>query len=283
MQQRTSIAPNAATRCTLPAGRTQPRRLPTIGRARYGTYCPRIPLARFVSAACHLPGILLAGARACRQRVRRWRSRFIPSASRNVHVQGGVLPSRRPRKRCSTSSFTMARPRPDPVYVLVPAFASCANGSNACCWNSGLMPMSVSAHVISNVATSSVAESSRHVMARNMQGNSALRGRLSAAISRAGTRWEGAAFSISITNNKAGDVSLLRLAMPPCLHVIRESTIKRKKDEPQKGSSNVPMAEPKGIENPCAARMSSFVGLRPPHSTAHWAVEPSRGSIPRRK
>ena len=70
------------------------------------------------------------------------------------------------------------------------------------------------------------------VMARNMQGNSALRGRSSAAISRAGTRWEGAAFSISIANNKAGDVSLLRLAMPPCLHVIRESTIKRKKDEP---------------------------------------------------
>ena len=127
----------------------------------------------------------------------------------------------------STSSFTMARPRPDPVYVLVPAFASCANGSNA-----GLMPMPVSAHVISNVATSSVAESSRHVTARNMQGNSALCGRSSAAISRTGTRWEGAAFSISITNNKAGDVSLLRLAMPPCLHVIRESTIKRKKDEP---------------------------------------------------
>lgn len=132
----------------------------------------------------------------------------------------------------STSSFTMARPRPDPVYVLVPAFASCANGSNACCWNSGLMPMPVSAHVISNVATSSVAESSRHVTARNMQGNSALCGRSSAAISRTGTRWEGAAFSISITNNKAKDVSLLRLAMPPCLHVIRESTIKRKKDEP---------------------------------------------------
>ena len=42
----------------------------------------------------------------------------------------------------------------------------------------------------------------------------------------------GAAFSISITNNKAKDVSLLRLAMPPCLHVIRESTIKHKKDEP---------------------------------------------------
>lgn len=123
-------------------------------------------------------------------------------------------------------------PGPTPVYVLVPAFASCANGSNACCWNSGLMPMPVSAHVISNVATSSVAESSRHVMARNMQRNSALCGRSSAAISRAGTRWEGAAFSISITSNKAGDVSLLRLAMPPCLHVIRESTIKRKKDEP---------------------------------------------------
>ena len=245
MQQRTSIAPNAAARCTLPAGRTQPRRLPTIGRARYGTYCPRIPLARFVSAACHLPGVLLACARACRQRVRRWRSRFIRSASRNAHVQGGVLPSRRPRKRCSTSSFTMARPRPDPVYVLVPAFASCANGSNACCWNS------------------------------------ALYGRSSAAISRAGTRWEGAAFSISITNNKAGDVSLLCLAMPPCLHVIRESTIKRKKKtNPEKGSSNVSMEEPRGIENPCAARMSSFVGLRPPHSTAHWAVEPSRSSIP---
>lgn len=218
-----------------------------------------VPLVRFVSAACHLPGVLLACARACRQRVRRRRSRFIRSASRNAHVQGGVLPSRRPRKRCSTSSFTMARPRPDPVYVLVPAFASCTNGSNACCWNSGLMPMPVSAHVISNVATSS------------------------AAISRAGTRWEGAAFSISITNNKAGDVSLLRLAMPPCLHVIRESTIKRKKDEPQKGSSNVPMAEPRGIENPCAARMSSFVGLRPPRLTAHRAVKPLRGSIPRRK
>ena len=154
----------------------------------------------------------------------------------------------------STSSFTMARPRPDPVYVLVPAFASCTNGSNACCWNSGLMPMPVSAHVISNVATSSVAESSRHVMARSMQRNSALCGLSSAAISRAGTRWEGAAFSISIANNKAGDVSLLRLAMPPCLHVIRESTIKRKKDEPQKGSSNVPMAEPRGgsrIHAPC--------------------------------
>lgn len=120
----------------------------------------------------------------------------------------------------------------DPVYVLVPAFASCANGSNACCWNSGLMPMPVSAHVISNVATSSVAESSRHVMARSIQRNSALCGRSSAAISRAGTRWKGAAFSISITNNKARDVSLLRLAMPPCLHVIRESTIKCKKDEP---------------------------------------------------
>lgn len=64
----------------------------------------------------------------------------------------------------------MARPRPDPVYVLVSAFASCANGSNACCWNSELMPMPVSAHVISNMAASSVAESSRHVMARNMQG-----------------------------------------------------------------------------------------------------------------
>lgn len=191
-----------------------------------------VPLVRFVSAACHLPGVLLACARACRQRVRRWRSRFIRSASRNAHVQGGVLSSRRPRKRCSTSSFTMARPRPDPVYVLVPAFASCANGWNACCWNSGLMSMPVSAHVISNVAASSVAESSRHVMARNMQRNSALRGRSSAAISRAGTRWEGAAFSISIANNKAGDVSLLRLAMPPRLHAIRESTIKRKKDEP---------------------------------------------------
>ncbi len=214
MQQRTSIAPNAAARCTLPAGRTQPRRLPTIGRARYGTYCPRIPLARFVSAACHLPGVLLAGARACQQRVRRWRSRFIHSASRNAHVQDGVLPSRRPRKRCSTSSFTMARPRPDPVYVLVLAFASCANGSNACCWNSGLMPMPMSAHVISNVATSSVAESSRHVMARSIQRNSALCGRSSAAISRAGTRWKGAAFSISITNNKAGGCHFLRLVTP---------------------------------------------------------------------
>ena len=95
-----------------------------------------------------------------------------------------------------------------------PGPTPCMCCSNACCWNSGLMPMPVSAHVISNVATSSVAESSYHVMARNIQRNSALCGRSSAAISRAGTRWEGAAFSISITNNKAGGCHFLRLVTP---------------------------------------------------------------------
>ena len=39
-------------------------------------------------------------------------------------------------------------------------------------------------------------------------------GRSSAAISRAWTRWEGAAFSISITNNKAGGCHFLRLVTP---------------------------------------------------------------------
>ena len=63
----------------------------------------------------------------------------------------------------STSSLTMAKPRPVPTYEERALASSCANGSNALCWNASLMPLPVSRTVNSKVTVSSVSAISREV------------------------------------------------------------------------------------------------------------------------